>query len=285
MDSGRQANNEQSTNWNSGSGSAWVDLQALLDDVLKPFEDLLIEAVSSTSGGRVLDVGCGTGGTTLAVARALGSKGRCTGIDISEPMIAAACARAEREHSTATFVCDDAQTHEFALASFDRFISRFGVMFFDEPVEAFANLRRAASGGAEMRFITWRSAEENPYMTTAERAAASLLPDIPARVPDAPGQFGLADRRRFRRILEGSGWADVDLRPIDVQCTFPERELVRYFTRLGPLARILEEADDGMRTRIVEHVRPAFDPFVHGDEVRFDAACWMACARAPVRSA
>jgi hypothetical protein len=116
-------------------------------------------------------------------------------------------------------------------------------------------------------------------MTTAERAASAFLPNVPARVPDAPGQFGLADPRRFRRVLEESGWTEVEIRAVDVPCSFPARELVRYFTRLGPLARILDAADEQTRMRIVEVVRPAFAPFVHGGEVRFDAACWMACAR------
>jgi SAM-dependent methyltransferase len=284
MNVGRQINDEQSTLWNGGSGHAWVELQALLDDVLSPFEDLLVEAVSRTSAGRVLDIGCGAGGTTLAVARSLGAKGRCTGIDISEPLIAAAKVRAEREHSMAKFVCGDAQTHAFAPASFDMFVSRFGVMFFDDSVKAFANLHRAAKGGAELRFVVWRGPEENPYMTTAERAAASLLPNVPPRRPDAPGQFAFADGRRFHRILEDSGWAGVDIRPIDVPCSFPESELVRYFTRLGPLARVLDEADEPTRIRVVEKVRVAFDPYVHGDEVRFDAACWMACARSSTRA-
>ena len=156
-------------------------------------------------GSRVLDVGCGTGSTTLAVARRLGAKGRCIGIDISEPMIAAARARAEREGTPASFIRADAQTHAFEPASFDMIISRFGVMFFDDSVRAFANLRRAARDDAELRFIAWRSAAENPFMTTAERAAAPLLPNLPARRPDAPGQFAFADRRRVYSILEESG--------------------------------------------------------------------------------
>jgi SAM-dependent methyltransferase len=280
MDIERRTNDEQSALWNAGSGHAWVDLQALLDGVFAPFERLLVQEVSAASARRVLDVGCGAGATTVAVARALGAKGRCTGIDISEPLIAAARARVERERATsADFVCADAQAHAFAPASFDMFISRFGVMFFAEPVAAFANLRRAAKDGAVLRFVTWRSADDNPFMTTAERAASELLPDVPARVPDAPGQFGLADPRRFRRVLEESGWTEVEIRAVDVPCSFPSSELVRYFTRLGPLARIFEAADAHIRDRIIEKVRPAFDPFVHGDRVRFDAACWMACAR------
>lgn len=280
MEATRQTYGEQAALWNNSAGHAWVELQALLDQLFKPFADLLVEAVSAGPGERVLDVGCGTGGTTLAVARVLGAKGRCTGVDISEPMIAAARARAEGEGLLADFIRADAQDYAFEAASFDTIISRFGVMFFEDPVRAFANLRRAARDDAELRFITWRSPEENPFMTTAERAAAPLLPDVPAREPDAPGQFAFADHRRVRRILEEGGWVDIDIQPVDIACTLPEKELVRYFTRLGPLGRILHEADEKTRTQVIETVRAAFDSYVRGAEVRFDAACWLVGARA-----
>lgn len=280
MDAAHPTYDEQAKLWNGPSGHAWVESRDLLDQMFRPLEDLLVEAVLARSASRVLDVGCGTGSTTLAVARRLGATGGCVGIDISDPMIAAARARAEQESTPASFIRADAQFHAFVPASFDMIVSRLGVMFFDDFVQAFANLRRAARNGAELRFISWRSAAENPFMTTAERAAAPLLPNVPARQPDAPGQFAFADQRRVHRILEESGWAGIDIRPIDVTCTLPEKGLVRYLTRLGPLGRILSEADDETRTRVVENVRPAFDPYVQGAEVRFTAACWMGAARA-----
>jgi ubiquinone/menaquinone biosynthesis C-methylase UbiE len=281
MDVTHPPDDEQTRLWNGPAGRAWVETQEVLDPMFKPFEDLLVEAVSAESGGRVLDVGCGTGSTTLAVARRLGAKGRCLGIDISEPMISAARARAEREGTPASFLRANAQLHVFEPASFDLILSRFGVMFFDDSVRAFANLRRAARHAAELRFVAWRSAAENPFMTTAERAAAPLLPNLPARQPEAPGQFAFADRRRVSSILEESGWAEIDIRPIDVACTLPEKELVRYLSQFGPVGLRLQEADDRTRTQVIETVRAAFEPYVHGAEVRFTAACWRVSARAP----
>jgi SAM-dependent methyltransferase len=271
---------EQAAAWNGPGGRAWVEAQELLDAIYKPFEEVIVAAVSARSPRRLLDVGCGTGATTLAAARALGEDSRCVGVDISDPMLAAARARAERDGLPARFIHADAQTYPFERASFDMIVSRFGVMFFDDSVHAFANLRHAATGDAELAFIAWRSAKENPFMTTAERAAAPFLPTLPPRRPDAPGQFAFADRERVARILEESGWNRVDIRPLDVTCTFPEKELERYLTRLGPVGRALEDADDDMRTRVVEAIRPAFDSYVHGADVRFTAACWMAGARA-----
>jgi ubiquinone/menaquinone biosynthesis C-methylase UbiE len=145
-----QTDNEQAKLWNGPSGRAWVETQELLDHMYKPLEDRLVRAVAARSPRRVLDIGCGTGSTTLAVARRLGSEGRCDGIDISEPMIAVARARAEREHVRAVFILGDAQVHTFEPASVDMLVSRFGVMFFDDPVSAFGNLRRAVTKEAEI---------------------------------------------------------------------------------------------------------------------------------------
>jgi SAM-dependent methyltransferase len=273
-------NDEQLTAWNGPSGRAWVGAQQLLDRAFKPFEDLLVAEVTGRSPRLVLDVGCGTGATTLAAARALGHAGRCVGIDISEPMLAMARARAEQDGVAASFVAGDAQVYPFEDATVDMMISRFGVMFFDDPVRAFANLRRAAAPGAALLFIAWRSATENPFMTAAERAAAPLLPELPSRQPDAPGQFAFASATRVSGILADSGWSRVDISPIDVECTFPESGLVGYLTRLGPVGRVLQDTDDARRAELVERIRPAFDPFVSGSEVRFTAACWRIAATA-----
>ncbi|HZM96041.1 MAG TPA: class I SAM-dependent methyltransferase [Vicinamibacterales bacterium] len=280
IDMTHETGDDQTRLWNGPGGDAWVDEQELLDRLLKPFETLLIEAVAARSPKQLLDVGCGTGSTTLAAARLLGAQGRCIGVDISAPMIAAARARAEREGSQARFICANAEDHAFDPASADMIISRFGVMFFDDSVRAFANLRRAATGDAEMRCIAWRSAAENPFMTAAERAAAPLLPNLPVRRPDAPGQFAFGNRDRVRSILEKSGWAEIDIRPIDVASALPEKELVRYVTRFGPVGRILQDADAQTRARVIDAIRPAFDPYVHGDEVRVVAACWIICGQA-----
>lgn len=284
MGATRQTDDDQTALWNGPAGHAWVDAQDVLDQALKPMEDLLVEAVFASGDvpkSRVLDVGCGTGSTTLAIARRLGLNGRCVGIDISEPMIIAARSRTERDGAAGTsFIHADAQTYPFEPSSFDGIISRFGVMFFDDSVQAFANLRRAASREAELRFIAWRSPEENAFMTTVERAAGPLLPNLPVRRANAPGQFAFADRDRIYTILAQTGWNEIDIRSIDPACTFPEKDLVRYLTRLGPVGRVLDQVDERLRTQVVEKARAALDPYVHGAEVRFTAACWMVYARA-----
>jgi ubiquinone/menaquinone biosynthesis C-methylase UbiE len=281
MDSTQQAaQQDQAALWNGDAGRAWVEAQAVLDGMFEPFERMLADEVRAASARSVLDVGCGTGATTLAIARALGAGGRALGVDVSEPMLALARARAARERVPATFVAADAQSYAFEPAAFDAVVSRFGVMFFEDNVRAFANLRHAAQPGAVARLIAWRGPDENPFMTTAERAAAPFFPNLPPRRPDGPGQFAFADAERVRGFLEQSGWTSIDIRPIDVPCAFPESALDLYVLRLGPLGRILSEVAEPTRKRVVGSVRAAFAPYVHGGEARFEAACWMIAARA-----
>lgn len=275
--------NEQAKTWNGHAGRAWVDMQASLDRLFQPFEEMLVEATSARRPTRVLDVGCGAGATTLALARRLGSAAHCLGIDISEPMIAAARRRAHQDNIAAGFLCANAETHTFEPAAHDMIVSRFGVMFFDEPIRAFANLRRAAAPDAKLRFIAWRSAAENPFMTTSERAAAPFLPGLPTRKPGEPGQFAFADLTRVQEILTASGWSAIEIHPIDVACTMPETELVPYISRLGPVGLALQDTAEPLRTQVVETARAAFAPYVHGPEVRFTAACWMVNAQAAPR--
>ena len=273
MQTSPQADESQTRLWNGLAGQAWVDTQPMLDELFRPFETLLLSAVAAHGGQRVLDIGCGTGSTTLAIARQVGTQGHCLGIDLSAPMIATARQRAEGEGSTARFLCADAQVQGFEPAGFDTLVSRFGVMFFSDAVKAFTNLRNAARRDAQLHCIAWRSARENPFMTTAERAAAPLLA-LPSREPGAPGQFAFGDAQHVQRILAESGWADITIQPLDVICTLPETSLIPYFTRLGPLGLALDTLDGQARQQLIETVRAAFEPYVQGTAVCFTAACW-----------
>jgi SAM-dependent methyltransferase len=261
--------------WNASAGKGWVAADAALDQMFAPFNDLL---TAGAPAGRVLDVGCGTGGTTAALAR---QGADCVGIDPSAPMLAAARARMVREAAAAAFIQADAQTYVFAPGEFDAVISRFGVMFFADPVAAFANLRQATRSGGHPRFAAWRGAEENPFLTTAEHAATPLLPDIAVPGPGAPGPFAFARRDWIFSVLRDSGWAAIEIEPIDVACRFAEAELDNYLAVMGPVGRALQQVDDGTRARAMARIRPAFDHCVRDTEVQFTAACWMVDARVP----
>src|SRR5438477_6331618 len=193
MSEAQQVNRDQAALWNGSSGGAWVEMQDVLDRVLAPFATLLIKEAALDEGGRALDVGCGAGATTISIARHLGPRGLCVGVDISEPLLEVAKERAIAEKlGAAAFVQADAQTYAFEPGRFDSVVSRFGVMFFDDPEAAFVNIRRAARSDAKLAFVAWRSPAENPFMTTAARAAEPLLPNLSRPEVGAPGQFAFA---------------------------------------------------------------------------------------------
>jgi len=278
MSESEVANTEQSARWNDRAGRGWAELSDMLDRLLQPFVPPLLDEIGPLAGRRILDVGCGAGALTLAAAE---QGGHGVGVDISGPLVEAARARADRLGlASAEFVQADAQTCRFDLQSFDALASRFGVMFFDDPVAAFRNLRSAVRPAGRLACLVWRSAAENPFMTAAERAAADRLPKLPERVENAPGQFGFADPGRVRSILAEGGWQDPAARPLDVECSLTEDELGLYVRRMGPVADLLPTLDDATRSEVERRVDAAFRPYVRNGEARFTAACWMVTARA-----
>ena len=265
--------------WNGAGGRTWADLHAMVDDLFEPLQGFLVNAAVAAGGKHVLDVGCGAGSTTLAVARVLGSESRCTGIDISEPLIALANARVLAERAVkVTFVRGDAQNYEFAARSFDTIMSRLVVMFFDDPETAFANLRQAARPGAHLAFLAWRGRAENPFMTAAERAVVSIVQELPAKPEGSPGQFAFASNTRVESILQASGWSSIDVRPVDIACSLPLVKLPIYATRMGPYGLVRGRLDDVVAARADNAVIAAFDSYVVRDQVRFTSALWMATA-------
>jgi SAM-dependent methyltransferase len=273
-----QVNRDQAALWNDTAGRAWVEMQRVLDDMFTPFEKLLIESAVHDDTRGVLDVGCGSGVTTLAAARRVGPNGKCVGVDISATLLELARQRAAREGlKNVTFVEADAQTHAFEPNSVDAVISRFGVMFFDAPEAAFTNIRRATRPNAKLACVVWRSPAENPFMTTAARAAAPLL-TLKAPDPNAPGQFAFADADKVRGILQASGWKNLDIQSIDVPMQVAERDLIVYVTKLGPVGMALKDADAQTRDQVTTVVHAAFQPFIQDGAARFNAACWLVMA-------
>lgn len=271
---------EQSQFWNGRMGRTWVEQQAFIDGMIRPFEHHLVDAVQSLSPRHVLDVGCGNGTTTLSIARALAPVGRCTGIDLSRVMVDNARSRLGSEDLPVTFVHADAGEHDFGPPTFDALCSRFGVMFFPDPVQAFRNLRRAATPDARLVLIVWRRREDNDFMTAGQRAAASLLPEQPPPDPNAPSAFFFGDEARGRDILEAGGWSNLAFTPLDLECAFPRDDLETFVNELAPIGVDLATLDDATAAAVLKSVRAAHEPFVQDDDVRFNAACWVITGRA-----
>ena len=206
-------NAETGRHW-ADSASGWVENEAIFDAVFAPVTRAILDAAGLAQGQRVLDVGCGTG-TLLAAADDAGATG--VGVDISPGMVAAATARVP----AATVLLGDAQVVDLVAEApgppFKRVVSRFGVMFFADPVAAFANVRQVAAHDARLVFACWRTFDENPMFTVGTSVLAERLdprPEPPQ--PDAPGPTAFADRDRLAAVLSDAGWASVDITPLDV---------------------------------------------------------------------
>lgn len=276
---GGTANEAQAAHWNDRAGRTWVDLQPLLDRMFASFLPLLLEPLGRDTRS-VLDIGCGAGALTLAAAERLRSEARCLGVDISAPLVEAAEARAAAAGRTGvTFEVADAQTHSFEAGAFDAVVSRFGVMFFDDPVAAFANLHRATRTGGFLRFAAWRSPQENAFMGVTKRAVGHLV-EFPPSEPNAPGQFGFAERERVLGILADSGWREAQVDPVDVPCSIPAGDVLAYGTRMGALGAVWADLAPSLRDEIETLLRTAFQAYEAEGEIRFKAACWLVRATA-----
>ncbi|MEM8853707.1 MAG: class I SAM-dependent methyltransferase, partial [Pseudomonadota bacterium] len=275
----------ENTGWSGRGGANWVKARDVIDGFFAPIDAVIVSALPAIAEPtpQVLDVGCGTGSTGIKAAIHLSPDAKVLGVDLSDDMLAAAAARAKDHGLKGTFIKADAGTHDFDPGRMDLIVSRFGVMFFEDEVAAFQNLRAAAKPGASLRAIAWRGAEENPFMTLAETVATPLLPEgtLPQRTPGGPGQFAFADGDRVADILARSGWRDIRVEPVDIACTMPKDALLTYLTLLGPVGRIFHTLDEATQTQVVNAVLPAFAPYVAGDTVRCTAACWKISAEAP----
>lgn len=279
-----EPNRDQAREWNERGGPRWVAMERDLDAQLAPYSAALIDALAPSLGERVLDVGCGAGATSLAIAERV-RPGEVVGVDISGPMIARARERAQAIENL-RFEEADAQTFAFASgAPFDAIASRFGVMFFADPVAAFINLRTALRPAGRLAFVCWRALRENPAFTLPLQAALPLLPEPPkSPEPGAPGPFAFADADRVRSILEQAGYADVQIAPRDTDMVVagrPDLEgAVDLTMRIGPLSRALPVVmTDELHAQIRARVRDALAPHHGPSGVTLTGATWIVTAR------
>ncbi len=276
------ANAQQATYWNEGAGPTWADLQAPLDRQLAPLGQATMAALSPRPGERVLDIGCGTGATSLDLARAVSPGGQVTGADISRTLLEVARRRSEGLDGV-EFLEADVQTHRFTPATFDAVFSRFGVMFFDDPVAAFDNIHRALKPGGRLAFVCWRTPGENPIMSLPMAAAMANLPPLATPsppVPGAPGPFAFADPDRVRGILADAGFADVLVTPTDKKVGGGDLEtMLAMSLKVGPLGALLREHPEH-RDGAIAAVREALAAHDGPDGVMLGSATWIVTARA-----
>jgi SAM-dependent methyltransferase len=281
--SGHDQNADQIAYWNGPGGQRWASRQQAQDILLAPVADVLIDRAEPAAGERIIDIGCGSGFTTIAFAQKVGSSGHVLGVDVSGPMLERARQSTPKD-APIDFVLADATVYPFEAASFDLLASRFGVMFFADPAKSFANMRKALRPSGRLTFACWREPRENPWMMTPLQAIYQHVPKLPPQGPEDPGPFAFASEERVHRILGEAGFTGIAMEPcplsLDIAIGRGLEAAVRGALEIGPASRALEGQPEELRMAATHSIRETLTPFVMGDAVPLAASIWIVTARA-----
>ena len=277
-------NADQIKYWNAEAGTKWSDFNPQIDRMLAPLSAVVIDRAAPQVGEQVLDIGCGCGDTSMALARQVAPGGAVTGVDISTPMLNVARQRAADDDLPVTLFNADAETHDLEAGSFDLAFSRFGVMFFNNPEAAFTNIAGALKSGGRLTFVCWQPLALNPWARIPFEAVRPLMPPADPPDPHAPGPFAFADGERIKGILTAAGFDDVAIDSHESIMKNGEGDLdtcVRGIMNLGPAARILREAGEATMAAAAEAVRDAVAPYHTGNTLELSSAVWLVTGRQP----
>jgi SAM-dependent methyltransferase len=278
------SNSEQSEYWGGSAGEHWVAEQARYDRINGGFGDRVVAVLAPLSGERVLDVGCGNGALSLAIGPLVAPEGSVLGLDLSGPMLAAATARAGRAGlANVGFERGDAQVYPLPEAGFDGIVSRFGVMFFDDPHAAFVNLARALRPGGRVVFACWQELAANEWLMVPAGAALAHVPMPDLGEPGRPGPFSLADPNRVRSILERAGFTEVGVD--DFRCGMPMgstvEDTVAFMQGTDMAATLMADVSEDVAAAAWDAVRAALAPYAGTDGVVLGGAAWIVTATKP----
>jgi len=274
-------NEDQRARWNGTDGEFWTINQDRLDRTLAPVTVPLIAFAAPRAGSTVIDAGCGCGATTIELARSVGPSGRVVGIDLSGPMLGLA---EERLRQFANTTCRLGDAAELALRDLqaELIVSRFGIMFFGDPVAAFANLRTGLAAAGRLRFACWRPIHENPWLQIPLHAVYEHAPRLPKPEPEEPGPFSFADTARVTRILTAAGFTAPAFTPLDIQMDLAAggtlEDAVFQSSAMGPAKRALADQPDDIRAAAIESIRRALTPYASAAGVKLPGAVWLVAA-------
>lgn len=254
----------------------------VLDTHDGPFGNAAMATLEPLDGARVVDVGCGTGSTTWALADRVGADGRVFGVEVSRAFLDAARMR-HRPDPRVSFLLGDGSDVRIGDEPVDRVYSRFGVLFFANPVNAFSHLCSLVRPGGRIAFTSWRDASENPWVSVPVQAAASLL-GAP-RVPPAgvPGPFALASPATIRKVLDDAGWRDVTVEALSVDRPLPGDDYLAAQTVLQLTPPLVEglRARPERRDDVIVAVAEALREFQRDGTFLMPAAAWIVSATSP----
>jgi SAM-dependent methyltransferase len=274
-------NDEQIAYWNGQAGQRWTEEQVVLDRALAAFGRGALDRAGVALREHVLDIGCGCGDSSLALADRVGSGGAVVGIDISTQMLARARDRAQ-SRANLTFVHGDAATMAFPRP-FDLLFSRFGVMFFEDPIATFTHLRSATTSGGRLTFVCWRAYEDNPWTAIPLNAVRRIVPEVTPPSSDGPGPCAFADAAKVERILSSAGFRDIACDRFDADVVLAGDELedaVRFAVGVGPASRLLATAAPEAQLRAMDEVRRALESMRTPTGFVSSGSSWLVTARA-----
>ena len=278
-----KTNEEQSHHWNEVAGPVWVERQDALDLMIGGFGEQAINRARFAPGESVLDVGCGTGQTTVEIARRVAPNGRVVGVDISKPMLASARRRSTAAGAVAIdFREADAQVAPIERAAFDVVFSRFGVMFFADPVAAFTNLRGTLRPSGRLAYLCWQPLPRNSWVAGPMQAIGAVLPLPAPPPPGTPGPFSMGDPNRVKEILGGAGFRDVELESIEGDLDVGDGRIestVEFLMHIGPCATLLKGAPPETAETVKATLRKYFEGVAVDGKVRQRGATWYVTAR------
>jgi SAM-dependent methyltransferase len=272
--------------WSGEGGRRWLAGEVFTARAVAAFGEAAFAAAAPRAGESVLDIGCGTGATTLQLGAAVGGDGAALGVDVSPDLLAKARSTAAAAGAkNVSFVEADAETDELGRSGFDVLYSRFGVMFFADPTAAFARMRAAMKPGGRLAFACWTRFKDNPWGLVPYAAAASHVPPMPPLGPEDPGPYSFGDPDRVRRILDGSGWKAVELsmieRPIALALGGGIEEALSFCGSASPVSRLLADAPEDAKARAREAIRAALAPYVGPNgRVELPGRCWLVTGHA-----
>jgi ubiquinone/menaquinone biosynthesis C-methylase UbiE len=283
-------NDEQTAYWNGPAGERWTEHQVALDRALAAFGHAAVELAAAAPGEHVLDIGCGCGDTSLLLADRVGASGSVLGIDLSQRMLARARQRAAGR-SNLTFMEGDATSVRFVRnasgegtsAAFDILFSRFGVMFFEDPIRAFNHLHSAAKSGSRLVFVCWRAFEENPWAAIPLNAVRQLVPETQSVPDDRPGPYAFADPAKFKSILESTRFHEITVERFDADVVLAGGDLeeaVEFAVSSGPAARLLANAAPAVKEQAQGAVRRVLEPLRTATGFALPGSAWLVSARA-----
>jgi ubiquinone/menaquinone biosynthesis C-methylase UbiE len=280
---GHDQNADQIAYWNGPGGQHWTDRQQTQDTMLAQVADILIDRAKPGAGEQIIDIGCGCGATTAALARRVGPTGRVFGIDISAPMLARA-RQIQPAGLPIEFELADATVYPFEPRSFDLLASRFGVMFFAEPVLSFANMRRALRPSGRLAFVCWREPRDNPWLMLPLQTVYKHVPKLPQVGPEDPGPFAFASEQRVTGILSEAGFSNIAMESrnisLDIAVGGGLDMAVETALEIGPASRALEGQPSELRAAAEVSVREALAPFAKGQAVPLPGSIWIVTASA-----